>query len=361
MGLFFTFEANLTLFFFSLMGKIYLFGLYLLLFPPGHLQAQDKDDKSSHHKKEKREKKKKEKKVPENIEVIPKVFAFRPKYVLPSTIFDVTNRDGKGLRFNYIPFIQGVVGAGIKIKSVYVSYSMTLPTTTAQEQHYGKTTFYDIGLTIQTRITGIDLFYQDYKGYYLLNPEKYYPGWSSEMANPQKHNLHTTNAGMNLSFVTNHNFSPNAAFAQSERQKTSRGAFIIGITERFTRIANDSSIVPATEVPYFPTLNKLRLGNFYSSILSLGLGYSFVHKNFSITPVLLGGSGLLAEDYQLTDGSRIQFKVPVYADFKMALGYNGNHFYTNIILNAELNSLPLEETRLRMYHGSVEFGLGVRF
>jgi hypothetical protein len=45
----------------------------------------------------------------------------------------------------------------------------------------------------------------------------------------------------------------------------------------------------------------------------------------------------------------------------MAIGYNGNHFYTNLILNAELNSLPLDETRLRIYHGSAEIGVGVRF
>jgi hypothetical protein len=357
MSLFFIFEANLALFSFSFMGKIYLLGFYLLLLPLCYMQAQEKDGQ----KREKRLKKKKDKKVPENIEVIPKVFALRPKYVLPSTIFDVTNKDGMGLRFNYIPFIQGVVGAGIKIKSVYVAYSMTLPTTTAEEKQYGRTTFYDIGLTIQTRVTGIDLFYQDYKGYYLLHPEKYYPGWSTANPAPQKPNLHTTNAGMNLSFVTNHNFSPNAAFAQSERQKTSRGAFIIGITERFTRLSNDSSIVPVAEAAFYPTLNKLRLGNFYSSILSVGFGYSFIHNYLSVTPVLMGGSGLLGEDYQLTDGNHLQMKVPVYADFKIAIGYNGNHFYTNIILQAELNSLPLEETRLRMYHGSVEFGLGVRF
>jgi len=343
------------------MRKTHLLPLLLLLLFSFSISSQDNNDKHAKRKKEPKKKEKKEKKLPENIVEIPKVFALRPKYVLPSTLLDVTNRDGKGLRFNYAPFITGVVGAGVTIKSVYVSYSMTLPNTTAMELKYGKTDFYDIGLTIQNRIVGVDLYYQDYTGFYLLHPEKYYPGWSASDPNPQKPSLRTINAGMNLTFVTNHNFSPNAAFAQNERQKTSFGAFLISITERYTRLSNDSSIVPPTDAANFPSLVKLRLGNYYSSLLSVGFGYSFVHKKFSVTPVFLAGTGLLGEDNAFDHGSNTQLKVPVYADFKMAIGYNGNHFYTNLILNAELNSLPIDETRLRIYHGSLEFGVGVRF
>ncbi len=345
------------------MRKTYLVVFLLLLLPVIQVTAQADGDKSGKSKKErkKKEKKKKEKKIPENIEEIPKVFSFRPKYVLPSTVLDITNKGGNGLRFNYIPFIQGVVGAGIRIKSVYVSYSMTLPISSINQVKYGKTNFYDLGLVIQTRVTGIEFYYQDYQGFYLIRPEKYYPGWTNTDAYPQKPNLRTVNAGINLSFVTNHNFSPNAAFAQSERQKTSCGAFMIGVTERYTQLSNDSSIVPLPLQNDYPTLNKLRMGNYYSSILSLGMGYAFVHKKFSVTPVILVGSGLLAEDNHNTDGSVVQIKVPIYADVKMAIGYNANHFYTNLILNAEMNSLPLDETRLQVYHGSIEFGLGIRF
>jgi hypothetical protein len=265
------------------------------------------------------------------------------------------------LRFNYVPFIQGVVGAGIKIKSVYVAYSVKLPTAVAFEKKMGKTEYQDIDVTIQTRVTGIRLFYQDYKGFYLLSPEKYYPNWKANDSYPQKNNLHILNAGLNLTFVFNNNFSLNAAFAQSERQKKSRGSFMMGITERYTSISCDTSIVPTGQGRYYPTLDKYKTGNFYSSILSVGFGYSIVGGRFNFTPVLLAGTGLLAEGYQLKSGNRLDLQIPVYFNAKTALGYNGKHVYTNVIFNSELNSLALSETRLRVYKISVEFGLGIRF
>ncbi|HEV7231773.1 MAG TPA: DUF4421 family protein [Bacteroidia bacterium] len=340
------------------MHKRYILLLFLVLWASFYCPGQEKKERKA---KEKKEHKKKEKKIPENIEAIPAVFAFRPKYSLPSTLFDISNKSGNGLRFNYAPFVRGVVGAGVKIKSVYIAYSIKIPNTTAEELDRGKTSYQDILVTIQTRITGVHLFYQDYKGFYLLYPDRYNPKWTREKVFPQVPSLHIINAGVNLTFVFNPNFSLNAAFAQNERQKKSRGSFMMGISERFTSLSCDTSIVPAGQASAYPTLNKYSSGSFYSSILSLGMGYSFIHRRWNLTPVLLAGSGLQGEYFHLSSGSQLDFRVPLYFNFRTSLGYNGDHFYTNVIFNAELNSISLSETQMRIYHGSIDFGLGIRF
>jgi hypothetical protein len=332
--------------------------LFLVLWTPFLCGAQEKKEKRE---KAKKEHKKKEKKIPENIEPISSVFAFRPKFSLPSTLFDVSNKSGHGLRFNYIPFVRGVVGAGVRIKSVYIAYSIKIPNTSSEELQRGKTSYQDILVTIQTRITGVHLFYQDYKGFYLLYPDRYNPHWTNDKAFPQVPSLHIINAGVNLTFVFNHNFSLNAALAQSERQKKSRGSFMMGISERFTSLSCDTSIVPVGQAANYPTLNKYNSGNYYSSILSLGMGYSFIRGRWNLTPVVLGGSGLQGGYYHLTSGSQLDFRIPLYFNFRTSLGYNGNHFYSNVIFNAELNSISLSETQMRIYHGSLDFGIGLRF
>ena len=44
----------------------------------------------------------------------------------------------------------------------------------------------------------------------------------------------------------------NAAFAQGERQKKSAGSFLIGLSERYQRIDDDTSFVPPTQGKYYP-------------------------------------------------------------------------------------------------------------
>jgi len=193
--------------------------------------------------------------VPENIQVFPKNFLFKPKIVFPGIIFNVSNRDQNGESFNWKPSIQAVIGGAIRIKKFYISAGYRLPSDSKHEKQFGKTTYQDYYINIQTRIVAWTIFYRDYKGFYLDNYKKFYPNWNEDsLGLPQSKNLHVIEGGMNLGFNFNKNFSLNAAFAQSERQKKSAGSFLMTVSERYQRIETDSNIVPVNQWINFPNL-----------------------------------------------------------------------------------------------------------
>jgi Domain of unknown function (DUF4421) len=313
--------------------------------------------------KEKKSKTKKEKPLPENIETFPKNFLIRPRFVFPQVWIDVSNRlRSKGDQFRYKPAMPGVVGLSLKIKKVYISAALQLPADQTLKQKYGATKFRNININIQGRIISWGLFYRDYKGFYLDDYKPYYTNWNQDsLGYPKSPGLRSTEVGLNLGFNFNKNFSMNAAFAQGERQKKSSGSFLMGLSERYQRIDTDTSFVPPTQSDHYPNLNKFMYGNFISTIISIGYGYQFVVQKFHFTPVLMVGSGFQFQSYEQTNKKHFRINYPTYASAKAQLGYNGDHFFTNIIYITEFNTIPIKESRIRMFHNWIEFGIGVRF
>lgn len=300
--------------------------------------------------------------VPENITVFPKNFLLKPKYLFPGIIFNVSNRDGNGQSFNWKPSIPGVVGGALRIKKFYISMGFRLPGSAAHETKFGKTTYQDYFINIQGRIVAWTIFYRDYKGFYLDNYKKFYPDWREDsLGYPKSKNLHIIEGGMNLGFNFNKNFSLNAAFAQSERQKKSAGSFLMTVSERYQRIETDSNIVPSTQTLNYANLDRLTAGDFLTTIISLGAGYQFVMGKFHLTPVVLIGSGIQIQNYQQPGRNIWRLNVPTYANARAQFGYNGDNFFANIIYGAEFNSVPIKESRVRLFYQVIEFGMGVRF
>jgi hypothetical protein len=302
--------------------------------------------------------------VPENIQTFPKNFLFKPKIIFPGVIFNVTSRQKTGENFNWKPSIPGVIGGAIRIKKVYISAGFRIPANSAHTQKYGNTTYQDYYFNIQGRIVAWTLFLRDYKGFYLNDYKKFYPDWREDsLGFPKSEKLHVIEGGLNLGFNFNKSFSLNAAFAQSERQKKSAGSFLMTISERYQRIETDSNIVPKNQAANYPNLNQFVAGDFLTTIVSLGVGYQIVMGKFHFTPVVLIGSGIQFQNYRQNGFAKDKFwiNVPSYANGRAQFGYNGDNFFANIIYSAEFNSIPIKESRIRLYYQVIEFGMGIRF
>ena len=313
--------------------------------------------------KEKRDKRRYLRKHPENITEFPKNFMFKPRYTFPEVTLNVSSRKKTGEKFNWKSYTPGLVGAGVKIKKVYISGAFAIPESPAQEKKYGKTTSRDIYINFSGRVMMWTLFYRAYKGFYLSDYRQFYPNLNKDSVfYPKSPNLHVVEAGINLGFNFNRNFSLNAAFPQSERQKKSAGSFLINVSERYQHVQTDTiNIVPPAQSDNYPNLDRFISGDFLTTIISLGAGYQVVMGKFHFTPVLLLGSGVQFQNYQQTGKNRFWINVPSYAQFKAQLGYNGDHFFTNIIYGLEFNSIPIKESRMRLFYNVIEFNMGIRF
>lgn len=321
--------------------------------------AQSKGKEKNGKKKEEPEK---EKKLPENIEAFPKNFLIRPRYVYPKTWIDVKSRlFGSGDHFRYKSARPGMAGISIRIKKVAASFAMQLPETDINKNKYGETKYTDINFNIQGRILAWGLFYRDYKGFYLDDYKTFYPDREDSLGYPKTHKLRVIESGLNLGFNFNKNFSMNAAFAQSERQKKSAGSFLMMFSERYQLIVADSNFVPTTQTDLYPNLTRLKVGNYFTTIIALGMGYQFVIGKIHFTPVVLGGVGFQIQSYKQENRNYLRPGIPYYANAKAQVGYNGDHFFINAIYQTEFNTIPMKESRIRLFSNLFEVGVGFRF
>ena len=111
----------------------------------------------------------------------------------------------------------------------------------------------------------------------------------------------------------------------------------------------------------YPNLDKFKYGDFISIIAYAGYGYQFVYKKYHFTPIAQIGSGLQLQSFTQTDKSNLLLNVATYAIFKAQLGYNGDRFFANIIGFTEFNTIPIKESKIRIFHNWLEFGMGFRF
>ena len=311
----------------------------------------------------KKEKPKKEKTLPENIEKFPHDYLIKVRVSSPQLWIDVNSRLlGKGDKFRYKPAVPVILGLAFKLKKVYVSAGFKLPSSETVKKKYVDTKSRDIFINLQGRTVAWNMYYRDYNGFYLDNYAPYYPNWNKDsLGYPKRDDLRVIEAGLAIGFKFNKNFSLNAAFTQGERQKKSAGSFLMAISERYQRIDTDTDFVPPVQAVYYPNLSKLKYGNFSSTILSIGYGYQIVVKKFHFTPVVMLGSGFQVQIYSQTNKNRFWINIPTYANFRGQFGYNGDSFFANVIYQMEFNSIPIRESRIRIYRNSIEFGMGVRF
>jgi len=316
----------------------------------GQLFAQTKKDEEK-------------KALPENIEQFDYSFSFRPKLVTMGNVLQIVNKEDKSEKINWKTYSPGITGFNLKIKKFIFGIAFKLPSSDALESHYVKTTFRDIQVRIRSRITEMHFFYSQYKGFYLLNPSVYYPNWRNGDHYPNTPQTNILNIGANFTFQTTKNFSMNAAFVQNERQKKSKGSLLLMVSPRLTTLLTNTSLVPGPQQAELPYTYHLRKASFGTLVTGGGMGYSFIgwKGKFNVTPVWMVGSGLQVGKYNKIDNERTRIRIPVFGQARMAIGWNGDKFFTNIIGTSEVNTFGLRDTKMRFVHYGVEFGVGVRF
>lgn len=161
----------------------------------------------------------------------------------------------------YLPNNPMSLGLGISIYNTILSGSFGYPFDFTIDNDLGKTKVFDFQIHNYSRKFVVDVFLQNYKGFYMNEDEK-----SEYKLSPD---LRIEQYGAFGQYVLNHNkFSYKAAFGQNEKQLKSAGSFLLGVGVFYSRIDSDSSFVYENK----NTLRNFQLG------LSGGYAYTWIHK-----------------------------------------------------------------------------------
>ncbi len=286
----------------------------------------------------------------------------------------------------YFPNFKLAGGLGLSYWVFGISAQMAFQGTAKPERRYGRTRFIDLQLHYYFRKLGVDVFYQDYRGYYLESPRRY-NGWvylentpvymSYRRGDPGtlRSDLRIATIGFNVFYVFSDNYSLDAAFKQTERQNRRGGSFLLMLSGINYRVSASSSLLPLTQEWLYGVYHGFKGGNFASLGLAPGYSYTFlIGRGYFITPVVFIGAGLTADSLKMQrtpqellagrDGEKSKLEAFLKTNLRLAVGYNGDSFFYGLAGVLDISaSQGFNKTSISvgLYRGYCETFAGYRF
>ncbi len=265
-----------------------------------------------------------------------------------------------GLR--YYPNIGQQAGVGIAIKNIGANIFFNLPGTVDDEQFYGQTKYTDISFNITTRYLLLNPFFKRFKGFYLDETGTYYPGWNTDSAMLSRPDLSYTTAGMYTYVVIGGDqFSIKSALVQTQKQFKSAGAFFIKFTAAYDKISSDSSLVPRSIRPTYGTSQFFSRAEVVKGGMGLGFGYNFIIGHIYMMPSAIFSPLLQVKRFHNEALPRYSMRFAMVSDYKLALGYNTDHFFAGINSGLLFDKFSVGPGLFRMINWNILGFVGVRF
>jgi hypothetical protein len=203
---------------------------------------------------------------------------------------------------------------------------------------YGETTTLDLRVNAFGRAVAGELFFQKYKGFYIVSPER--PDGTHYILP----DMQTLAIGLSGYWIYNsRRFSIRAAFIQNERQKKSAGSFVIRPAFLYYKISSDQGIIPVEIIDIYkiPASSQIKNSTFYSFGLSPGYAYSLVFlKNFYLTAALFPGVAAHYSTFSNTDKVYTNFEFAFQLSGRFALGYNSDKWFLGGSFQTGFNEIP---------------------
>ena len=259
---------------------------------------------------------------------------------------------------DYKPNLRQSVGIVAAYKGLRLTLSLKLP---ENDDTYGKTKYTFLQLHLRGRKYGLNLYCQNYKGFYLSNPNKFDTVYFAGGPFPARPDIHYTSIGFQTYYSFSKKFSIKAAFHQSERQLKNAGSFMIMLSNRFDHLSNNNSLIPKSHKSDYNDLANFKRGGFNTLLLQPGYGYSFIYERFYFTPVVFVGGGVQFQSYYNVPGGRkFKLKLIPKINFQNAIGYTGDFMFARIEYGINNCRIPFSSSKIKNNYSYWSLGVGLR-
>ncbi|MCB0492877.1 MAG: DUF4421 family protein [Cyclobacteriaceae bacterium] len=251
-------------------------------------------------------------------------------------------------------------GFNVNLFDVNLGIVFGLPIDVESEELYGKSDVQDLQLIAIGKQWFADVYFQRYNGFYVQYPDLLVP---KGQPFPQRSDLITRNSGMSFTYIFNHEeFSLRAPYLFSERQKVSKGSFLVSyVLSSFTMEA-DSALIPSTSWVDWgagASVNQLR---FTSLGFAPGYSHTFVAKDFFLNLTLaLGPAHYWVRYKELVSQARNDIRIDFYSLARIGIGYNGERFFSGLSFTTQSRNVTYEQTTFQNAIGTVRLVAGFRF
>jgi len=265
--------------------------------------------------------------------------SFRDKLVVTLVSAANTNTisviDSTGNEVAFSTNLPMSFGLALDYKWITVEYTTSFGRSGPEQ--FGYTSMRNIGFGLTGRKFWFRNFYQNTKGYYLSNPEYFYPEFNPAVdIYPHRDDITSSVYFANINYGFNHRrYSNMASLWQIEKQKKSAGSFTAGLSFAYSTYNSDSALVPKKYQDLFAS--KEFITGYYFTMLGVNGGYlhtfSFgknhgLFVSLALIPGLSYQSGkAFSEEGQL---SPREGHIGGHLEGRIVTGFNGERWYTTM-------------------------------
>ncbi len=274
--------------------------------------------------------------------------------------FDIIAADDIKKKYTFKANHNYSLGFNLNLLDINLGIVFSVPLATESEQLFGESDVTDFQLTAISKRWFADVYYQRYDGFYVQTPNVIIP---AGVPFPRRPDLTTRNSGMSFAYIFNHNkFSLKAPYLFSERQKVSKGSFLLSYVLSSFSMAADSALIPQAQwIDWGPGADNQQV-RFTSLGFGPGYSHTFVKRKFFINLTLVVGPAHYWVKYKdMTTEPENDIRIDTYSVGRVGIGYNGDRFFSGLSITTQSRNVTYERTTFQNTISTVRLLAGFRF
>ena len=237
---------------------------------------------------------------------------------------------------SYEPNTPFLAGLGVNYGDFGLAVDFKVPGIDKDTSRYGTTRAQDLQGYYYADRVGLDLFYQNYSGFYADYPN----GKTDNSLADIRSDLRVTNLGTNVYFSVTDSFSLKPAFRQAGWQDGFRLGFLLGASANAFTVSSSTTIIPSTLETRFPQYAGYRGGQYLNLSVMPGLGLSYADKGaFFITVMLMLGGGITHATMDVNAGKSTTVTDNFKGNAKINLGARTEYLVVGIAMIADFTGV----------------------
>jgi hypothetical protein len=294
------------------------------------------------------------------VQRFPEYFFVWPVLKHRSTSFVLQSIKDNRQKLIYRPNVSFYGGGGTYIFGIGIQFVLALPQNKANIDRFGESNALDLQANVLGKNWGFDLFTQDYKGYYLDDPNKPLP---ASAPNPQRKDVRTRNTGVTGDyFFDKRRFSIKSTYNYFERQRKSAGSFLLSGNFNTFSLNADSSIYSVSYEAQFGHQANFKKVSYTTVTVVPGYAYNFVVRSWFLGVLFALGPGVNWINYETeTSPGKSVVQLNTFTDIRLSFGYNGQRFFSGITYNRQARNINYEGIRFTSSNDVFKFAIGYRF
>lgn len=294
------------------------------------------------------------------IERFPDYFFVWPVFRQRASSFVLQNASNTNSNLTFSPNIRFQTGLGFYLFEIGFQFIVAIPRPASSIEEYGESNSFDIQASLVGKNWDVELFQEDYKGYYLEDSQVPIPSGVPKL---QRRDIATSNRGISAIYFSNkQKYSVRAIYNFYERQLRSAGSPLVSLSFNQFTLNADSLVYNQYHQNTLDAQGGFDHMKYETVALAAGYGYNLVlHKNWFIGSNVAVGPVLQFFDYSKQSNQNSLVAVRPYINWRITGGLNSERFFAGVTYTYQSVEIDYENVHLSSRNGTFRLVIGYRF